>query len=143
MKRKKIALTAILSLAFCLIASGAALAMSSASYKLPWDVLSGGGGGRNSSSYSLGDTLGQPSAIGLSESTNYRLGSGFWYGVPVTPECLPGDANEDGVVDYLDLPVEKQIIFGELPPTCGADANLDGVINILDLVEIKLIILGS
>jgi hypothetical protein len=143
MKRKRIGLTVILALAFCLIASGAALAMSSANYNLPWDVLSGGGGGRDSSSYRLGDTIGQPSAIGLSQSTNYRLGSGFWYGVPVIPECLPGDANGDGVVDYLDLPVEKQIIFGELPPTCGADANKDGNVNILDLVEIKLIILGS
>jgi hypothetical protein len=142
MKRKKIALIVILALVFCLMASGAALAMSSANFNLPWDVLSGGGGGRSSSSYILGDTLGQPSAVGLSESTNYRLGSGFWYGVLVTPECLPGDANGDGMVDYLDLQVEKQIILGELPPTCGADANKDGNVNILDLVEIKLIIIG-
>jgi hypothetical protein len=141
MKRKKITLTVILALAFCLIASGAALAMSSANYKLPWDVLSGGGGERSSASYSLGDTLGQPSATGLSQSTNYRLESGFWHSIPVTG-CIPGDANEDGVVDFLDLGVEKQIIFGELPPTCGADANEDGNINILDLVKIKRIILG-
>jgi hypothetical protein len=142
MKRKKIALAAILALAFFLVATGAALATSSASYKLPWDVLSGGGGDRSSSSYSLGDTIGQPSAIGLSESTNYRLGSGFWYGIPVVTGCLLGDANEDGVVDALDLQVEKQIIFGELPPTCGADANKDIEVNVLDLVEIKRIILG-
>jgi hypothetical protein len=56
--------------------------------------------------------------------------------------CVPGDANEDGVVNILDLPVEKRIILGQLPPTCGADANGDGEINVLDLVEIKLIILG-
>jgi hypothetical protein len=143
MKRKKMILTIILPLVLVLAAGGTALAMSSANFKLPWDVLSGGGGGRNSASYILGDTLGQPSAIGLSQSTDYRLGSGFWYGVPVTPECIPGDANGDGVVDVSDLPVEKQIILGELPPTCGADANEDGNINILDLVEIKLIIIGE
>jgi outer membrane protein assembly factor BamB len=57
--------------------------------------------------------------------------------------CLVGDANEDGVVDALDLQAEKQIIFGELPPTCGADANEDGYTNVLDLVKIKLIIIGS
>ena len=82
-------------------------------------------------------------AIGPSESTNYRLGSGYWYGVSPTEECLPGDANEDGVVNVLDLPIEKQIILGQLPPTCGADANQDGEINVLDLVEIKLIIMGQ
>ena len=141
MKGKKIALTVLLALVLCLAATGAALAMSSANYNLPWDVLSGGGGDRSSSSYILGDTMGQPSVIGPSESTNYRLGSGFWYGLPPTP-CIPGDANGDGVVDVLDLQVEEQIILGELPPTCGADANQDGKINVLDLVEIKLIIIG-
>jgi hypothetical protein len=143
MRKKKIALIVILVLVFCLVGTGAALAMSSANYSLPWDVLSGGGADRSSSSYTLGDTVGQSSAIGLSESTNYRLGSGFWYGIPVVTGCLLGDANEDGVVDALDLQVEKQIIFGELPPTCGADANQDGSINVLDLVEIKLIIIES
>jgi hypothetical protein len=142
MKKKKIALTVVLALVFCLVGAGTALAMSSANYNLPWDVLSGGGiENRSSSSYILGDTVGQPSAIGLSGSTNHRLGSGFWYGISVT-ECIPGDANGDGVVDALDLQVEKQIIFGELPPTCGADVNQDGSINVLDLVEIKLIIIG-
>jgi hypothetical protein len=145
MKGKKIALTVLLALVFCLVGTGAALAMSSTNYNLPWDVFSGGGiENRSSSSYILGDTVGQPSAIGPSESTNYRLGSGFWYGVTVSVTvCLPGDANEDGVVDVLDLQVEKQIIFGELPPTCGADANEDGFINVLDLVEIKRIIIGQ
>ena len=141
MKGKKIALTLILALVFCLAGTGAALAMSSANYDLSWDVLSGGGGDRSSSSYVLGDTMGQPSAIGPSGSANYKLGSGFWYGISVTG-CIPGDANGDGVVNVLDLPVEKQIILGELPPTCGADANQDGKINVLDLVEIKLIIIG-
>ena len=142
MKKKRIALTALLTLVFCLAGTGAALAMSSASYDLPWDVLSGGGGeGRSSASYVLGDTVGQSSAIGLSQSTSYRLGSGYWYGIPVT-ECIPGDANEDGVVDVLDLVKVKRIILGLDPPTPGADANQDGDINVLDLVTIKRIILG-
>ena len=142
MKKKRIALIVLLTLVFCLVGTGAALAMTSASYELSWDVLSsGGGGGRSSASYNLGDTVGQSSAIGLSESTSYRLGSGYWYGIPVA-ECIPGDANGDGVVDVLDLQAEKQIILGQLPPTCGADANEDGEINALDLVTIKRIILG-
>ena len=82
MKKKKIALTVLLALVLCLTATGgAALAMSSANYALPWTVLSAGGGDRSSSNYVLGDTAGQSSAIGPSESTSYRLGSGFWYGV--------------------------------------------------------------
>jgi uncharacterized membrane protein len=55
---------------------------------------------------------------------------------------IPGDANMDGGVNAIDLPVEKEIILGRLPPTCGADANGDGDINVLDLVKIKRIILG-
>ena len=141
MKRKKIALTVVLTLALCLAVTGAALAMSSANYDLPWDVLSGGGGDRSSSSYVLGDTTGQPSAIGLSESANYRLGSGYWYGISVTT-CIPGDANGDGVVNVLDLVKVKRIILGLDPPTCGADANLDGTVNVFDLVKVKRIILG-
>ncbi len=91
MKRKKIALTVLLTLVFCLAVGGAALAMSSANYDLPWTVLSAGGGDRGSSNYALGDTAGQSSAIGLSQSTNYQLGSGYWYGaLPEPPPVAVG-----------------------------------------------------
>ena len=60
MKGKKILLAVLLTLVFCLAASGAALAMSSSNYNLPWQMLATGGGGRSSSSYVLGDTSGQP-----------------------------------------------------------------------------------
>ena len=104
MKRKRIILTIILPVVFCLLAAGTALAMSSANYDLPWDVFSGGGiEDRSSSSYILGDTVGQPSAIGPSQSDNYRLGSGFWYGVKVTvAEGTCGDVNDDGLVNSTD-----------------------------------------
>jgi hypothetical protein len=67
-----------------------------------------------------------------------------WYidDVRIKEPCVPGDANMDGVVNVFDLPVEKQIILGQLPPTCGADANGDGDINVFDLIKIKRIILG-
>ena len=94
MKGKRIALTVVLALAFCLVVSGAAAAMSSANYDLSWTVLSGGGGDRNSANYVLGDTVGQ-SAIGPSESTSYRLGSGYWYGItyeaPNNPPNTPSN----------------------------------------------------
>jgi C1A family cysteine protease len=86
--------------------------------------------------------------ISLDGSDGSWLDLGYYFGndiairVRTRIPCLPGDANEDGAVDYLDLQVEKQIILGQSPPTCGADANGDENINILDLVEIKLIIMG-
>ncbi|MDD5093238.1 MAG: hypothetical protein PHV74_02520 [Dehalococcoidia bacterium] len=83
MKRKKIILATMLTVACVLVGALATLAMSSPNHDLSWDALSGGGAERSSASYRLGDTVGQSSAIGSSQSTNYRLGAGFWYGVPV------------------------------------------------------------
>ena len=143
MKRKRIILTIILPVVFCLLAAGTALAMSSANYNLPWDVLSGGGiEDRSSSSYILGDTIGQPSAIGPSQSDNYRLGSGFWYGVKVTvAEGTCGDVNDDDLVNMADV----MILWYDIAeyPTPGAwtisnawaaDVNCDGAINMADVM---------
>jgi len=59
--------------------TGVAYAGVSANYDLSWHVLSGGGGGQmDSASYALCSTVGQ--IIGYSESNNYRLGAGYWYG---------------------------------------------------------------
>ncbi len=104
MKRKKIALTVLLTLVLCLAVGGAALAMSSANYDLPWTVLSAGGGDRGSASYVLGDTTGQSSAIGLSQSTNYRLGSGYWYGAlpePPPPVAVGGEVSPINKINVL------------------------------------------
>jgi len=67
------------SMICCLLLPGAALASSSASYDLDWNVIAGGGGIANSSSYSMQGTAGQP-VIGPA-LLNYDLGSGFWYGI--------------------------------------------------------------
>ena len=64
MKKKGIVLTFLTTLVLCLVATGTALAMSSANYDLPWMALSGGGGERSSANCALGDTAGQASAIG-------------------------------------------------------------------------------
>jgi hypothetical protein len=132
----------VISFMLILLMGGTALAMSSASYNLPWTVLSGGGGDRSSSSYVLGDTVGQPSAIGPSESTNYRLGSGFWYGVSVTvTEGTCGDVNDDDNVNMADV----MILWYDIAeyPSAGAwtisnewaaDVNCDEVINMADVM---------
>ena len=53
-------------------------AQSSASYEITKSVMSTGGGRSTSTSFDLVGTLGQPSTVGVSESTDYNLGSGFW-----------------------------------------------------------------
>jgi sugar lactone lactonase YvrE len=97
------------------------------SFNSTWDTSAAEKGAYNILGYVVyGNTISSPQIAAVT--------------VGVVP--IPGDANEDGVVDALDLQVEKQIILGELPPTDGADANQDGNINTLDLVKIKRIILG-
>ncbi len=78
--KKRIRSTILAILLFLLVA-GAALAMSSANYRLDWFVpLTGGGGGPSSSTnYQVNFTIGQ-SVIGASSSANYRAGLGYWYG---------------------------------------------------------------
>jgi len=65
-----------------LVLAGSVLAMDSTNYWLDWFTpLTGGGGGpASSTNYAVNFTVGQ-TAIGLSSSTNYGVGLGYWYGV--------------------------------------------------------------
>ncbi len=66
------------------------LSMASTHYLITPDVLAAGGRDKNSTSYAMNDTIGQPSAIGLSQSPSFRLYAGYWYGVLVeTPTATP------------------------------------------------------
>jgi hypothetical protein len=69
------------ALVLLLLISASALAMASPSYRLDWFVgLSGGGGGKSSStSYIANYTIGQ-TAAGPSSSSGYNIGFGYWYG---------------------------------------------------------------
>ena len=129
-----------------LLTSGTVLAMSSSSYQLPWQSLSASGGDRESANYTLRDTVGQPSPIGISESTNYRLRSGYWYGASKLlqgpPQVLPGDANGDGDINVLDMTKVARMILQLEAENTEADANQDGGINVLDMTKIAKIILG-
>jgi len=78
----------VLILVGLLCLTGIAYAGVSANYDLSWHVLSGGGGGQmDSVSYALSNTIGQ--IIGSSESSNYRLGAGYWYGTVSTTTPTP------------------------------------------------------
>ena len=136
------ALTVILTLVICLAVTSAALAMSSANYDLSWWTLATGGGDRSSANYALGDTAGQSSAIGPSQSTDYRLGSGYWYGVPVTVTTgTCGDVNDDGKVTMADVMILWYDIADYPSPGVwtitsewAADVNCDGKITMADVM---------
>jgi len=59
-----------------------------------------------------------------------------------TPTVLPGDANEDGEVNVLDITKVERIIALLDAETAGADANQDGVVNALDITKVERIIVG-
>jgi hypothetical protein len=75
---------------------GSGVVLTAPDTALPWSVFGGGGGSASSPSYALGATAGQP-AIGESQSTNLRLGAGYWYGACADPDgdgvtsCPPVD----------------------------------------------------
>jgi len=64
-----------------------AYAQVSTNYDLSWHVLSGTGGQTDSASYVQRSTTGQ--IIGYSDSSNYRMGAGYWYGAVSTATPTP------------------------------------------------------
>lgn len=90
--------------------------MSSTNYSISWDVGDGGGGTAMSASYTLRDSVAQPSPLGTNSSTNYVLMAGFF--------AAP-DSDEDEVRDFMDNCT--------LDPNTGQlDSNGDGFGNICD-----------
>ena len=73
-------------------------------------------------------------------------------GVPVTlgacvemdfSSSLPGDLNDDGLVNVLDVVVLVNIVLGQAGQDPAGDLNSDGLINVLDVVILVNIILGE
>ncbi|MBC8310727.1 MAG: cytochrome-c peroxidase [Candidatus Marinimicrobia bacterium] len=58
---------------------------------------------------------------------------------------MPGDVNDDGIVDVLDLVLIVNFILGQgsLAVESAGDFNYDGIIDILDLVSIVGCIMGT
>ena len=102
------------------------------SFEIPWTSINAGGElNLSSTSYKMKVTTGQ-SAIGTAQSTSYKMGVGFWYGVPAGPLCTskPGDANGSGGNPNLsDIIYLVNYVFkgGPAPnPSCRGDANASG-----------------
>ncbi len=73
-----------LAILICIVFTSPAVARESANYRIPADVLSGGGGSGSSSGYILSGTVGQPTPIGTSASNGSALKAGYWYVVVAT-----------------------------------------------------------
>jgi hypothetical protein len=56
---------------------------------------------------------------------------------------LPGDLNDDGMVNVLDVVVLVNIVLGQAGEDPAGDLNGDGLINVLDVVILVNIILGG
>ena len=62
---------------FLLVASTVTAQMASPNYRITSSVLDDGGGQASSTNYRVGDSIGQSTAIGLSQSQNYSISAGF------------------------------------------------------------------
>jgi hypothetical protein len=104
MKLKRFYISLTISF-FLVVTHGALAEMTSATYKIPVSVLSGGGASITSTSYTANGTLGQSSPLMDPDdppfSGSYDLYPGFWYAA--TAGGCPGDYYGDGDVDGLDL----------------------------------------
>lgn len=114
--------------------------MSSANYRISWDTNDGGGGTAMSTNYTLTDSIGQSTPVGVSMSTSYTLAAGFE---------TPPDTDADMVKDFMDNCIEimnaNQLDtnsdgYGNV---CDPDYNNDGTIDFLDLGIIKAGFFGS
>lgn len=77
-----------------------ALAMSSSNYRINADAIDSGGNLSNSSSYHLGDTLGE-AATGEERSANFKSKTAFWYMIPGGSQLgLSCEASDVYVADY-------------------------------------------
>ena len=117
---------------------------SSTNYSIDTDVLSGGGRECSSTSYFLMSTLGQPTAIGPSSSTNYLNYAGFWYTLPQPQEgCYYlGDLNCDDVIDISDVILELRLALQLDPPKPCSDINADTMVDISDVILTLRMALG-
>lgn len=115
------------------------LADDKAGEEINWQVISSGGSiNGTSTNYKLSGTISQ-TAVGTGSSTSYGLNHGFWQAfAPGDPNCcnVPGDANNNGTVNILDITYLIAYLYqGGPPPPCmyEGDANGNCAINILDI----------
>jgi hypothetical protein len=102
MRKKQNLLAALLGL---LLLGSLVVAFAAApDYVISWWVIAGGGQQAGSANYYLDGTIGQ-TAIGLTSSGNYRIGSGYWYGALESAAPAPTPTIVPGLLPRLKIPV--------------------------------------
>ena len=74
---------------------------------------------------------------------NYEI----YFSQGLSESILPGDINQDDVIDILDIVIMVNIILGQYQPNTQeiitSDLNNDSLINIQDIILLIKIILGN
>jgi len=102
-------------------------------YHIPWSCLNGGGLDMSSTSY-IAMVSSAQAFIGESQSTNYQLQIGYWYG---GKPFVCGDANGSGDVSLSDIVYLISFLFKfgpEPDPLYCSDANGSGDVSLSDIV---------
>ena len=103
-------------------------------YRMVTDVLDGFGGESESANYRIPvNSGGQPSAIGLSESTNWGIEAGYVLAAHITR----GDVNADEIINVGDIVYLVSYLYKGGPEPCpveSGDVNLDRIVNVGDVV---------
>jgi hypothetical protein len=117
-----------------------------AAFQIPWSSINGGGDvSMSSANYKAKVTTGQ-SVIGESQSTNFQMGIGFWYGASSACLAKPGDANASGTYTLGDVISIVNYIFSKPGCTpvplcwvsnllCRGDWNGSGTVTLGDAIQ--------
>ncbi len=121
---------------------GSAIANSTSGEQIKWHVVSSGGTQSASTSYIMTGTVGQ-TATGLSQSTSFKVNSGYWQTFGPASCCIGTTGNVDcdplDGVDIGDLTTLIDNLFITFTPLCcEAEANCDGAggVDIGDLTAL-------
>ncbi len=112
-------------------------------YSVPWQGINDAGGTSSSPNYQVSYSAGGAVA-GLSVSTDYQVGMGYWFGAISTLPCdcgLIGDVNCDGTLNPLDMQFLAQYVFMSMEVLCDkpacpnptGDANCNEIVDAVDV----------
>jgi hypothetical protein len=118
--------TKLFTILICCLATGVVLAQVSEDYDLSWNVISSGGGEMSSANYAMSSMVGQ--TTGLSDSNDYQLGAGYWYG------AIPCDSKP--AFTTVDAVIALEIAAGSRPFDSRMDVDGDGMVTSLDALMI-------
>ncbi len=108
------------------------------SFTIPWYTIDGGGGSSEGGQFSVSGTIGQPDT-GVMIGGAFEITGGYWSQPIFIP--IPGDCNQDGVVDLNDYTCFFDCMTGPsqgLQPGCDAfDFDNDNDVDQKDFDNIQ------